>query len=118
LQGTVEPEILRYHGLGTGTTAAATGDTGLQTELTTEYTGNVRATGTLTEGASANIFRSVGTNTLDSGTPAVTEHGVLSQAATGGGTLLDRHVFSAINLDGAAGDGLQSTYDFTLSAGG
>lgn len=119
LQGTVEPEILRYHGIGTGTNAEASGDTALQTELTTEYNPNsTRATGTLTEGASANIFRSVGTNTLDSGTPAITEHGILSQAATGGGTLLDRSVFSAINLTGTNGDGLQSTYDFTLTAGG
>lgn len=118
-QGSVEPELFRYHGIGTGTTAAAVGDTGLQTELTTEYNPNsTRATGTLTEGASANIFRTVGTNTLDSGTPAVTEHGILTQAATGGGTLLDRHVFSAINLDGTQGDGLQTTYDLTISAGG
>jgi hypothetical protein len=115
LQGTVEPEILRYHGIGTGTNAEASGDAALQTEITTAYNpDSTRATGTLTEGASANIFRSVGTNTVD-GAAAITEHGVLSQAATGGGTLLDRSVFSVINL--ASGDGLQSTYDFTLTAG-
>lgn len=118
-QNSVELEILKYHGIGTGTTAEAAGDTALVTELTTEYNpDNTRATGSLTEGASANIFRTVGTNTLDSGTPAVTEHGILSQAATGGGTLLDRSVFSAINLVGANGDGLQTTYDYTLSSGG
>lgn len=115
-QGTVEPEILRYHGLGTGTTAEAIGDTALVTELTTEYNPNsTRATGSLTQGATANIFRSIGTNTLDSGTPAVTEHGIFSAAS--GGTLLDRSVFSAINLVGASGDGLQSTYDLTFTAG-
>lgn len=119
LQGTVEPEILRFHGIGTGTNAEAVGDTALQTELTTQYTvDNTRPTGSLTEGASANIFRSVATITLDSGTPAVTEHGILSQAATGGGTLLDRSVFAAINLVGANGDGIQTTYDFTINAGG
>ena len=116
-QNTVELEIMKYHGIGTGVGAEAAGDTALGTELTTEYTGDVRATGTTTEGATANIYRTVGTNTLDSGTPAVTEHGVLSQAATGGGVLLDRSVFAAINLDGTAGDGLQSTYDLTLTAG-
>lgn len=116
LQGTVEPEILRFHALGTGTAAEATGDTALQTELTTQYNpDNTRATGTLTEGASANIFRTVGTNTVDA-SAAVTEHGVMSQAATGGGTLLDRTVFSVVNL--AASDGLESTYDFTIAAGG
>lgn len=115
LQGTVEPEILRFHGLGTGTNAEAVGDTALQTELTTQYNpDSTRATGTLTEGASANIFRTVGTNTVDA-SAAVTEHAIFSQAATGGGTVLDRSVFSVVNL--ANGDSLQSTYDFTITAG-
>lgn len=118
-QNLTELENLKFHGIGTGTNAEAVGDTALQTELTTQYNpDNTRATGTLTEGSSANIFRTVGTNTLDSGTPAVTEHGLLSQAATGGGTLWDRSVFSAINLTGANGDGLQTTYDMTASSGG
>lgn len=103
-----------YHGLGTGTGAEAVGDTALGTELTTEYTGNVRATGTPSN-PSANVYRSVGTNTLDSGTPAVTEHGLFS--ASSAGTLLDRTKFTAINLDGTAGDSLQSTYSLTLTAG-
>lgn len=116
-QNLVELEIMRYHGIGTGGAAEGAGNTALTTELTTEYTGDVRATGSLTEGASANIFRTVGTNTLDSGTPAITEHGIFSQAATGGGVLVDRTLFSAINLNGANGDGLQSTYDHTQVAG-
>lgn len=115
-QNLVEVENMKFHGLGTGTNAEAVGDTALQTELTTEYTGNVRATGTTTEGASGNIYRTVGTNTLDSGTPAVTEHGIFS--ASSAGVLLDRSVFSAINLVGANGDGLQTTYDLTFSSGG
>jgi hypothetical protein len=118
-QNILEMETMKYHGIGTGTNAEASADTALQTELTTEYNPNsTRATGSLTEGASANIFRSVGTNTLDSGTPAITEHGLLSQAATGGGTLWDRSVFSAINLVGANADALTSQYDLTASAGG
>jgi hypothetical protein len=103
-----------YHGLGTGGGAEAVGDTTLTTELTTEYTGNVRATGTASN-PSANVYRSVGTNTMDSGTPAVTEHGLFS--ASSAGTLLDRSLFSAINLVGANGDSLQSTYSRTLTAG-
>lgn len=114
LQGTVEPEILRYHGIGTGTNAEAAADTALQTESTTALsTDNTRATGSLTE-ASANVFRTVGTVTVDASV-ACTEHGVFSQAATGGGTLLDRSVFSVVNL--ASGDSLQPTYDFTITAG-
>lgn len=115
-QNSVEVEILKYHAIGTGTNAEASGDTALQTELTTQYNpDNTRATGSLTEGASANIFRSVGTNAVDSNV-AITEHAVMSQAATGGGTCLDRSVFSAYNL--VSGDSLQSTYDLTFSAGG
>ena len=115
---TFEPETWDFHGIGTGVAAEAIGDTTLGTELTTQYNpDNTRATGAPSE-PSANVYRTVGTNTLDSGTPAVTEHGVFPQAATGGGILLDRSVFAAINLNGANGDGLQSTYDITFTAGG
>lgn len=116
LQGTVEPEILKFHGIGTGGTAEASSDTALVTESTTALNpDSTRATGTLTEGASANIFRTVGVVTVDASV-ACTEHGIFSQAATGGGTLLDRSLFSVVNL--ASGDSLSATYDLTLAAGG
>lgn len=115
-QNSVELENMKYHGLGTGTTAEAASQTGLVTELSTAYNpDNTRATGSTTEGAGANVYRTVGTNTVD-GTAAVTEHGIFSQAATGGGVMLDRSVFSAINL--ASGDSLQTTYDLSLTSGG
>jgi len=115
-QNLQEVENFKYHGIGTGTNAEASGDTALQTELTTQYNpDSTRATGTLTEGASANIFRTVATNNVDA-TVAITEHGIFTQAATGGGTLLDRSVFSAVNL--VSGDGLQTQYDLTFTAGG
>lgn len=114
-QNTTEVENLKYHGVGTGTTAEASGDTALVTESTTVLNpDSTRATGSTTEGASANIYRTVGTVTFD-GSAAITEHGIFSQAATGGGTLLDRSVFSAINV--ASGDSIQFTYDLTLPAG-
>lgn len=115
-QNTTELENLKYHGFGTGGTAEASGDTALVTELTTQYaTDNTRPTGTTTEGASANIYRTVATLSPDSGgTIAITEHGVFS--ATSAGTLLDRTLFSAVNLV-AASDSLQATYDLTLTAG-
>lgn len=114
-QNLVELENMKYHGLGTGGTAEAAGDTALVTELTTEYVGNTRATGTTTE-TSATVYSTVGTVTLDSGTPAVTEHGVFSAASAG--VLLDRSLFSAINLVGASGDAIQASYSLTCSAGG
>lgn len=105
---------MKFHGIGTGGTAEATGDTALVTELTTQYNpDSTRATGTQTE-TSANIYRTVGTNTVDASV-AITEHGIFSQAATGGGVLLDRSLFTVVNL--VSGDSLASTYDFTIAAG-
>lgn len=117
-QNLVELENLKYHGFGTGTNAEASANTALQTEETTQYaTDNTRPTGTTTEGASANIYRTVATYSPDSGgTRAITEHGVFDQAANSGGTLLDRSVFAAVNLVAAA-DSLQVTYELTLTAG-
>lgn len=116
-QNSVELENEKYHGYGTGTTAEAAGDTALVTELTTQYaTDNTRPTGTTTEGATANIYRTVATLDPDADV-AITEHGVFSQASNAGGTLLDRSKFSAINLSGAGGDTLQSTYDLTFTSG-
>lgn len=115
-QNIVELENLKYHGVGTGTNAEAVGDTALQTESTTILNpDNTRATGTTTEGASANIFRTVGTPTFD-GAGAITEHGIFSTAATGTGVLWDRSVFAAINV--ASGDSIQFTMDLTCTAGG
>lgn len=117
-QNSFELENFKYHGIGTGNTAEDAGDTDIETELTTEYNpNNTRATGSTEEGATANIFKTIGTNTLDSGTPAIVEHGILSDPAVGSGVLLDRSVFAAINLDGTQGDSLQSTYQLTLSSG-
>ena len=106
---------LHFHGCGTGTNAEAVGDTALQTESTTALNpDSTRATGTESQPA-ANQLRTVGTLTFD-GSAAVTEHGILSQAATGGGTLWDRSVFSAINVVSA--DSIQFTYTCTVSSGG
>jgi hypothetical protein len=117
-QNTTELENLKYHGYGTGTTAEAASQTALVTELTTEYNPNsTRPTGTTTEGASANIYRTVATLTPDSGTPVLREHGIFSQAATGGGTMLDRTLFAAVTLDSSVGDSLQTTYELTFTSG-
>jgi hypothetical protein len=97
----------KFHDSGVGTTAAAVGDTDIETT-----DGESRATGSQTEGA-ANIYESVGTISYTT-TKAITEHGLFSQST--GTTLLDRHVFSAINVNN--GDSIQFTYDFTVSSGG
>ena len=106
---------MNFHGCGTGATAEAVGDTALVTESTTALNpDSTRATGTRSQPA-ANQYRTVGTLTFDN-TAAVTEHGIFSQAATGGGSLWDRSVFSAINVVSA--DSIQFTYTCTVSSGG
>jgi len=116
-QNLVELEAMNFHGFGTGAGAEAVGNTTLTTELTTQYaTDNTRPTGTQSEFA-ANIYRTVATLDPDADV-GITEHGIFSQAATGGGVLLDRSFFSVINLVGATGDTLQATYDFTVTSGG
>jgi hypothetical protein len=114
-QNIVELEAMKYHAIGITNTAEAVGDTAMASELTTQYNpDNTRATGSTTEGATANIYRTVGTNTVDA-TVSIVEHGIFNQAATGGGTLLDRSIFATISM--GSGDSLQTTYDLTFTAG-
>jgi hypothetical protein len=106
---------LHFHGCGTGTNAENVTDVALQTESTTALNpDNTRATGTESQPA-ANQLRTIGTVTFDN-TAAITEHGIFSQAATGGGTLWDRSVFAAINV--VSGDSIQFTYTLSVSSGG
>lgn len=106
MQGITEPELLRWHASGTGNTAEAAAQTALVTEAAT------RVQGSLAEGASANIYRTVATIPYTS-TLAVVEHGIFS--ASSAGTMLDRSVFSAINV--VNGDSIQFTYELTFPSG-
>lgn len=116
-QNIVELEIMNFHGFGTGGGAEAVGNTALTTELTTQYaTDNVRPTGAQSE-AAANIYRTVATLDPDADV-GITEHGIFSVSTSGSGVLLDRSLFSVINLSGAGGDTLAATYDFTVTSGG
>ncbi|MEI8032788.1 MAG: hypothetical protein WCH05_05550 [Chlorobiaceae bacterium] len=100
-----------YLAVGIGTTAAAIGDTALQSEITD--TGLARA--------AATVSRQTTTVTNDTlqltytwtatGAKAVTELGALNAASSG--VLLGRQVFSAINTSN--GFGLTLTYKFQFS---
>lgn len=116
-QNLTEVENMRYHGLGTGTTAEAASQTALITELTTQYsTSNTRPTGSLGEkSGDSKTYETSATITV-SATVAATEHGIFSQAATGGGVMLDRSLFSVVNL--ASGESLQATYQLTFPSNG
>lgn len=96
-----------YHDMGTGVAAEAAGDTGLGTPY-----GGARTAGTPSN-PGAGQYRNVGTISFTS-TLAITEHGLFSAAAAG--TMLDRSVFSAVNV--VNGDSIQATYTLIYSAGG
>ncbi len=98
--GTTKPT---HMAIGTGTNAAASGDTTLQTELDR----NALTSRTV----STNVLTMVGDWAAGDGTGAITEAGVLS--ASSSGTLFSRAVFSVVNK--AAGDTLQITWTYTLT---
>ena len=101
----------KYHGVGTSSAAIAETDTGCTTELTTQYNpDNTRATGSQTNNG-ANIYRTVGTNTVDASV-TIQEFCLMSQAATGGGTMWTRILTGGVSL--SSGDSIQTTYDLTI----
>jgi hypothetical protein len=97
----------KYHDSGVGVTAEDAGDTAIETT-----DGESRAAGTQTESA-ANAYRSVGTISYTT-TKAITEHGLFNDSSAG--TLMDRSVFAAINVEN--GDSVQFTYTLTCNSGG
>jgi len=103
---TTEWGDFKFHDSGVGITAEAIGDIDIETT-----DAEARATGSQTESA-ANAYRSVGTIAYTT-TKAITEHGLFSKST--GTTLLDRSVFSAINV--VNGDSIEFTYTLTCTAG-
>lgn len=98
-------DAFTHHAMGTDNTAEANTDTTLGVEVES------RTDGTQVEGASANIYRSVGTISATS-SHTIVEHGLFSAATAG--TMLDRSVFSAISLTN--GDSIEFTYELTVNA--
>ena len=98
----------KFHDSGVGVTGAAVGDTDIETT-----DGETRSTGTQIEGATAEIYKSVGTISYTT-TKAITEHGLFSIVTAG--TMMDHHVFAAINV--VNGDSVTFTYELTVSDGG
>lgn len=98
-------DVFKYHASGTDATAEANTQTALIAEVET------RVAGTQIEGATANIFKTVATITYTA-TRAIVEHGVLSASTVG--TLMDRSVFSVINVVNT--DQIEFTYELTTNA--
>jgi len=94
---------MSHMAIGSDTTAAASGDTALGTEL-----GRVALTSTT---VASNAITYVGAFPAGTGTGAVTEAGIFN--ASSAGTLLCRTVFSVVNK--AAADTLKVTWTLTVS---
>jgi len=96
INGSGTPAAATYVAVGTGTTAAAAGNTTLETE--TAASGLTRAAGTvsLVTTTITNDTAQVTKTFAITGTVAVTEAGLLN--ASSNGTLLCRQVFSAVNV--------------------
>ena len=95
---------MSYMAIGSGTTAAAAGDTTLGTELDR----NAITSTTVT----ANQIEYVSSWAAGDGTGAVTEAGIFNDVTAG--TMLARTVFDVVNK--AASDTLSITWTITLSA--
>jgi hypothetical protein len=96
---------MSHMGVGSGTTAAAAGDTALETQIGSR----VSLTSTT---VTANATAYVATFAAGTGTGAITEAGIFN--ASTAGTMLCRTVFSVVNK--GADDTLQITWTITLNA--
>jgi hypothetical protein len=106
INGSGSPAAATFIAVGTGTTAAAAGDTALQTETATSGLSRAAGTVSLITTSVTNDTAQVTKSFSVSGSVAVTEAGLLNAASVG--TLLCRQVFTAINV--ANGDTLQITW--------
>ena len=95
--------VMSHMAVGSGTTAAAAGQTALGTEL-----GRVSLTSTT---VSSNVVTYVATFAAGTCTGAVTEAGILN--ASSNGTMLCRTVFSVVNKGSA--DSMTITWTVTVS---
>lgn len=96
------PATISYIGVGSGATAAAIGDTALQTQI-------VRVAATYSY--AAKVITMAATLGAGTGTGAITEAGVFN--ASSAGTMLNHVVFSVINK--GAADTMTVTFTFTMS---
>lgn len=111
LNGSGAEAVFSYLAVGTGTGAAAVGDTTLGTEIVDSGLARAAATCTRVTTSVTNDTAQLDKTWSVTGTKAVTEVGAFN--ASSGGVLLGRQVFSAINV--VNGDSLQLIYKFQIS---
>lgn len=98
------PGVMSHIALGTGTTAAAAGQTGLGSELD-------RNAATYAHTVDTKTFTFTAEFPAGDATGAITEAGVFNAAA--GGIMFDRVVFPVVNK--GADDSLTSVFTFTMT---
>lgn len=102
------PAVMSHMALGEGTTAAAAGDTSLESQLGSRNTFD----SAVQTGPDDEVVRYIATFDPGEATGAVTEAGIFNAASAG--VMLCRTVFPVVNKQ--AGDTLQITWTVTLSA--
>jgi hypothetical protein len=103
-KATSRPGVMSYIAVGTGTTAAATTQTALVTEIDRNAASYAHTAGTKT-------FTFTATFAAGDATGAITESGVFN--ASSGGIMLDRVVFPVVNK--GVDDSLTAVFTFTMS---
>ena len=98
------PNVLSHIAVGSGSTAAAAGQTALVTEM-------LRKAGTYSYNAATKVVALTTTFNPGEATGAITEAGILNAASSG--TLFDRLTFAVINK--GAADTFTATFTITLS---
>lgn len=99
--------------IGSGSTAASTGDTAMDCEADRASATGTQVTTTVTDDTAqlVHVFSSghpAGLNGTSTGTQAIEESGLFSELT--GGVLLCRQTFNALNIDWDGGDSLSITW--------
>ena len=110
INGAGSEAAFTYIAIGTGTTAASASDTALESEITTGGGERDSATASRTTTDVTNDTATLVLTYNFTSSFAVTEAGALNAASSG--VLLNRQVFSAVNV--ANGDSLQVTIDIDV----
>ena len=100
--------VMSHMALGSGVTAAAAGDTALQSQISSRKA----LTSATQSGTNNESIVYVATYNAGENTGAITEAGIFNASTSG--TMLCRTVFAVVNK--AAGDTLQITWTLTFSA--
>lgn len=108
-----------YVAIGTGSTAASTGDTALGGQKANAPATGTRVTTTVTNDTAQLVYvfssgNPAGLNGYSTGTKAIRESGVLSQTTSG--VLLCRQTFSDLNVEWDSGDSLSITWKVQVTS--